>query len=184
MSYIVKIIKFVYTYKNKILHVFMVTLEKKCKSIKLVLTDVDGVLTDGGMYYSEEGETLKKFNTRDGMGMELLLEKNIKTILITREKSKIVKTRSKKLNVFKTYLGIQQKELLLEKISKELDIPINHIAYIGDDVNDYKIMKKVGLSCAPNDAVDKIKNISDYICKLKGGEGAFREMAELILSFK
>ena len=162
----------------------MVKLEKKCKSIQLVITDVDGVLTDGGMFYSQNGEALKKFNTRDGMGMELLLEKNIKTIIITREKSKIVMTRAKKLKVFKTYVGIIEKESLLEKISNEFSIPVNQIAYIGDDVNDYEIMKRVGFSCAPNDAVDKIKKISDYVCKLKGGEGAFREMADLILSFK
>ena len=90
---------------------------KKCKEIRLILSDVDGVLTDGGMYYSENGELLKKFNTRDGMAVELLLQKNIKTVLITKENSKITKQRGKKIKAAATYVGVQTKENELKKMS-------------------------------------------------------------------
>ena len=157
---------------------------KKCKKIKLVLTDVDGVLTDGGMYYSEKGEYLKKFNTRDGMGVELLRENKIPVILISKEKSKIVIQRAKKLQIQETFLGIKEKELLLPKICMKYSTKETEIAYIGDDINDLKIMKKVGFSASPNDGISIIKKNSDYICKLKGGEGVLREVADLILEFK
>ena len=158
-------------------------LEQKCKKIKLVLTDVDGVLTDGGMYYSEHGEIMKKFNTRDGMGVELLSKQKIKTIIITRENSKIVKSRGKKIKVFKTYVGVLHKELVLDNICKKLSLTSNNIAYVGDDINDYEIMKKCGLACSPNNCIKKIKSISDYVCENNGGDGVLREVADLILSF-
>ena len=158
-------------------------LEQKCKKIKMVLTDVDGVLTDGGMYYSKEGEIMKKFNTRDGMGVELLAKQKIGCIIITRENSIIVKKRGKKIKVLKTYVGILQKESLLSEICKKYSLKSGNIAYVGDDVNDFEIMRKVGLSCTPNDGMQKIKDISDYVCSKKGGFGAFRELADLILKF-
>ena len=159
-------------------------LAKKCKSIKIVLTDVDGVLTDGGMYYSKNGEVMKKFNTRDGMGVELLSKNHIGTIIITKEKSEIVKQRGKKIKVLKTYIGISKKENLLEKICKENKVSLNNIAYIGDDINDLEIMKRVGFSATPKNGIEKIKNISDYICESNGGDGVFREITELIISLK
>ena len=152
---------------------------KKCKNIKLVITDVDGVLTDGGMYYSSKGESLKKFNTRDSMGMELLRQINIQTILMTRENSIIVKKRALKMKV-DLYMKIKNKKEYLPIICKKYKIKANNIAYIGDDVNDIEIMKSIGFSGAPNDAVDEIKSISNYVCKLKGGQGAFREFANFI----
>ena len=159
-------------------------LAKKCKSIKIVLTDVDGVLTDGGMYYSKNGEVMKKFNTRDGRGVELLSKNHIGTIIITKEKSEIVKQRGKKIKVLKTYIGISKKENLLDKICKENKVGLNNIAYIGDDINDLEIMKRVGFSATPKNGIEKIKNISDYICESNGGDGVFREITELIISFK
>ena len=154
----------------------------KCRLIKLMITDVDGVLTDGGMYYSEKGESLKKFNTRDAMGMELLKEINIPTLLITRENSKIVQKRAKKIKVM-LYMNIKNKELLLPKICKKYNVKLQNIAYIGDDVNDLEIMKQIGFSGTPQDAMDEIKNISDYVCSLRGGEGSFREFANLIINY-
>ena len=158
-------------------------LAQKCKKIKMVLTDVDGVLTDGGMYYSEEGEIMKKFNTRDGMGVELLSKQQIGSIIITRENSTIVKKRGKKIKVLKTYVGILKKESLLPEICKNYSLNLENIAYIGDDINDFEIMRKVGFSCTPNDGIKKIKDISDYVCTAKGGHGAFREVSDLILKF-
>ena len=157
-------------------------LSKKCKKIKLLVTDVDGVLTDGGMYYSNNGEYLKKFHTRDGMGIELLLKYRIKTIAITKEDSEIVKTRMKKINVEKLYSGITQKETELENICREFEVNPSQIAYIGDDVNDIELMKKVGFSASPNDGIAQVKRIADYVCKTNGGDGVLREVADLIIS--
>ncbi|WP_428326241.1 KdsC family phosphatase [Nitrosopumilus sp.] len=159
-------------------------LKQKYKHIKAILTDVDGVLTDGGMYYSEKGETLKKFNTRDGMAVELLRYHNIPVIFITKEKSKIVLSRGKKLKINDVYIGITKKESLLPKICKKYDLKKNNLAYIGDDINDLQIMKQVGFSATPNDGMEIIKKNSDYICKLKGGEGVLREITDLILDKK
>ena len=156
---------------------------KKCKKIKVIISDVDGVLTDGGMYYSEKGEVLKKFNTRDGMAIKLL-ENGIKTILITGENSKIVKARAKKIKASNVFIGISKKELLLPKICKKYNVSNSEIAYIGDDLNDYKIMKKVGFSATPSDGIAEIKLVSDYVCKIKGGHGAFREFCDLILNYQ
>ncbi len=153
----------------------------KLKKIKLVITDVDGVLTDGGMYYTENGEFMKKFNTRDSMGMELLLEKGIKTVLLTRENSKIVKKRADKIRIVDLYSGILDKKSILDEIAKKYAVINDEIAYIGDDVNDIEIMETVGFAATPSDGTSKVKEISDYVCKAKGGEGAFRELADLVI---
>ncbi len=157
-------------------------LESKLKKVKLVISDVDGVLTDGGIYFSNTGESLKKFNVKDGMGVELLHENNIKVILLTRENSEIVKKRGEKINVDKTILGIMNKKKELEKIKIEFEVENNCIAYIGDDLNDLEIMSSVGFSATPCDGHNQIKDMADYICKRKGGDGAFRELAELIIN--
>lgn len=156
---------------------------KKCRKIKLVLTDVDGVLTDGGMYYSEKGELLKKFNTRDGMAVELLQKWGIKTIFISKENSQIIKKRCHKVNAI-PYIGIQKKELELPNICKRFDVKTNEIVYVGDDINDIEIMKLVGFKATPQDGTKEVKKLADYVCKLKGGKGAFREVADLIIFYK
>jgi len=154
---------------------------KKYRKIKLVLTDVDGVLTDGCMYYSSKGEELKKFHTRDGMAVELLLQKNIKTIIVTREKSKIVVLRAKKIKIFKVYSNIKQKEVILNQICTKFKVAPNEIVFIGDDINDEKIMKLIGLSFAPSDATQTTKNIADIITNARGGQGVLREVTDEIL---
>ena len=156
--------------------------KKRLKKIKLVITDVDGVLTDGGMYYSKDGEFLKKFNTRDAMGMELLLDLGIKTIMLTRENSNIVKARAKKIKVSELYSGVLNKKALLKKILKKYNVKLDQVAYIGDDLNDLEIMKSVSFSVTPSNGIDQIKKISNYVCKLNGGDGAFRELADIIIS--
>lgn len=160
------------------------SLSQKCKKIKLVLTDVDGVLTDGGRYFSEKGEVLKKFHTRDGMGVNLLLRNGIKTAIVTKEQSKIVKKWSKEMNVSRLYDGIIHKEMKLNQICKDFHVKKDEIAYIGDDVNDVDLLSKVGLSITPGDGIDYLKNIVDYTCKKNSGNGAFREISDLILSIK
>ena len=160
------------------------SIKSKCKKIKLVLTDVDGVLTDGGRYYSETCEIVKRFHVRDGMGINILLRNGIKTAIITKENSKIVKKWAKEMNVSKTYGGIKIKEKELEKICKFYKILPNEIAFIGDDVNDVQLMKKVGFSVTPSDGILQAKKIANYICKSSGGNGALREMIDLILKEK
>ena len=157
-------------------------LYKKFKEIKLVLTDVDGVLTDGGMYYTTEGDIMKKFHARDGMGVTLLRKHNIPTILITKEKTKMVKQWAAKMKVEKLYDGIIKKNMILDKVCKTFNLKSDEIAYIGDDVNDVPLLKAVCLAVTPNDGTKEAKSVSHYICNLKGGEGAFREFADLIIS--
>ncbi len=159
-------------------------LVKKCLNIKAILSDVDGVLTDGGMYYSKNGEELKKFNTRDGMAIELLQKNNIKSGIITKENSKIVKQRAQKIKPNIVLIGIKKKELELPKLCKKFNVSNNQIAYIGDDLNDLEIMKLVGFSACPKDAIDEIKKNSDYICKSVGGGGVLREIADSIISIQ
>ncbi len=156
----------------------------KCKKIKLVLTDVDGVLTDGGRYYSNKGELIKKFHVRDGMGINILLRNKINTAIITKENSNIVKIWAKEMNVSKTFSGIKNKEKELEKICKYYTVSPLEIAFIGDDVNDLELMKRVGFSATPSDGILQAKKIVNYICKSSGGNGALREIIDLILKEK
>lgn len=159
-------------------------ISEKCKRIKIVLTDVDGVLTDGGMYYTEKGDIMKKFHTRDGMGVTLMKKCNIPTIIITKEKTPMVKQWSKQMNIEKLYDGITEKQKILEKICKNYDVSSDEILYIGDDVNDIGLLKKVGLSICPNDAIELVKKQCNYVCNTKGGEGVLREIADIIISLK
>jgi 3-deoxy-D-manno-octulosonate 8-phosphate phosphatase (KDO 8-P phosphatase) len=160
-------------------------LKEKILKLKVVITDVDGVLTDTGIYYGQDGEVLKRFSIRDGMGVERLRKyAGIETIIITGENSGTVRSRAKKLKISEFYLGVKNKEELLETIKKKNGLESQNIAYIGDDSNDYEIMKLVGFTATPNDGMNFIKDISDYVCQNKAGFGAFREFAELILSFK
>ncbi len=152
--------------------------------IRLFAMDVDGALTDGGMYYSEKGEVMKKFNTKDGMGIELLLEKGIVPVIITKERSKLVLKRAEKLKIEEVYIGIENKLDILKKIIKKYNLSFKEVAYIGDDINDLELLKKVGFSSAPQDSTDSVKKIVDYVTLRKGGEGAVREVIDIILSAK
>ncbi len=154
----------------------------KCRKIKVVLTDIDGVLTDGGMYYTENGDVMKKFFARDGMGVTLLRKKGIPTIIVTKEKTKMVKKWAKKMNIEKLYDGISTKENILKIVCKKYNLTSFNVAFIGDDVNDLKLLESVGLSASPSDAILSVKNSCDYVCKTNGGRGCFRELADLILS--
>lgn len=151
------------------------------KNIKMLITDSDGVLTDGGMYYSEKGDELKKFNAKDGMAFKLLRKASIKTAIITGEKVDLVKKRGEKLKIDEIYLGIEDKMSVINKICIKYGIKLEEIAYIGDDINDLEAIKSVGFGCCVNDAVDRVKSAAKYITKAKGGEGAVREVAEIIL---
>ena len=160
-------------------------LRDKARKIKLVLTDNDGVLTDTGVYYSNEGEIFKRFSIRDGMGVERLRkELGIETGIITGEISGSIKRRADKLKIKELLLGVAEKHLLLPEITKRNNVKPENIAYIGDDVNDIELMKLVGLTASPADGMADIRNMVDYVCEQKGGHGAFREFAELIIALK
>jgi YrbI family 3-deoxy-D-manno-octulosonate 8-phosphate phosphatase len=159
-------------------------IQKKFKKIKIVLTDVDGVLTDGGRYFSPKGEIFKKFSTVDGMGVNLLLRNGIKTAIVTKEKSKITLRWAKEMNVSKTYSGVIKKEEKIKKICSDFKVTNDEIAYIGDDINDIGLLNLVGFSATPNDGNFQVKKIVDYVCKRNSGSGAFREIVDNILLTK
>jgi len=155
---------------------------KVFKDLKLFATDVDGVLTDAGMYYGESGEELKKFNTRDGMGIKLLQAEGVMIAIITMEQTKIVARRAKKLGVTEVFQGAKDKVSVLAHLSEKFNIPFEQMAYMGDDVNDVGALQTVGYAAAPADCVDQVRQMVHYICQKKGGEGAVREVIDMILA--
>ncbi|HOA81257.1 MAG TPA: HAD hydrolase-like protein [Defluviitaleaceae bacterium] len=151
--------------------------------IKALFLDVDGVFTNGNVYYGKEGEMLKKFSLRDGMGLEILRENDVKVFVVTSEKSKIVESRMEKLRIQNYYLGIKDKYFLIEKILKEESLKRDEIAYIGDDVNDLANLISSGWSFCPNDAMNEAKNQVDIILRNNGGREAIREAVNFIISY-
>jgi 3-deoxy-D-manno-octulosonate 8-phosphate phosphatase (KDO 8-P phosphatase) len=152
------------------------------RDIRLFATDVDGVLTDAGMYYAESGDEWKKFNTRDGMGIKLLQKAGLTTAIVTQESTKLVTRRGQKLTIPEVHQGVYDKLALLRELADRYGWNMKQVAYIGDDVNDLEALKAVGLSAAPADAVPSVLAAVRYRCRKKGGEGAVREVADLILS--
>ena len=155
--------------------------QQEQKRIKLFLCDVDGTLTDGGMYYSENGDELKKFNTRDGMGFQLLREAGIKTGIITSEDTKIVANRAKKLKVDFLYQGKRDGGKLAEaqEICSKMGITLAEVAYIGDDVNCMELLKAVGVKACPADACEEVKRIAGIqVMTKKGGDWCVREFID------
>ena len=151
--------------------------------IKLFMSDVDGVLTDAGMYYSENGDELKKFCTHDGMGIKLLKEKGLKVGIITTEDRQLNRNRANKLKLDYHFHGETNKLETIKNLCKELNISLSEVAYIGDDVNDFELLSAVGLAACPANSVEKIKNIPNIIhLSKKGGEGAVREFVEIVVS--
>ena len=153
--------------------------------IKLFLTDVDGVLTDAGMYYSENGDELKKFNTHDGMGLQLIRQKGIKTGIITSENTMMVERRFNKLKLDYLYQGKREggKLASVVEICEKEGITLNEVAYIGDDINCLELLSNVGLAACPANALDAVKQIPGIVrMNKKGGEGCVREFIEMIIS--
>lgn len=148
---------------------------------KLFLTDIDGVWTDGGMYYDQYGNELKKFHTYDGAGVKLCHKYGIPVGIITGENTAIVENRANKLKVDYIFQGVQDKLEIANKLCNLLNISIKEVAYIGDDLNDLKLLKKVGISIAPSNAHSHIKSIVSFITFKSGGDGAFREAVETVL---
>ena len=162
-------------------------LRARARRLRLVLTDNDGVLTDGGVYYAESGEALRRFTVRDGMGVERLREAGIATAIVTRERSGCVERRSAKLRLPHLFQGVHDKAAQLPAILRETGLAVEALGYIGDDVNDLGIMAAIGehgLTAAPADAMPEVLAACHHRCAARGGHGAFRDFAEWILALR
>ena len=143
--------------------------------------DVDGVLTDAGMYYAENGDELKKFNTRDGQGIALARELGIRTVILTGESMKLVTRRAEKLRIDHLRQGVRDKRAALIEILQTEDIAPEQACYVGDDLNDLGVLEMVGLAIVVNDAMRRPRTLAHYVTAARGGEGAIREVCEMIL---
>lgn len=147
--------------------------------IKLLGTDVDGTLTDGGMYYTADGDVMKRFHVHDGMGLKMCQAAGIKVAILTSENTPIVAKRGEKLKLDYVFQGMKCKLEVITKLCEELGIGLENVAYIGDDINDFDILSAVGVKACPANAVDKIKTIPGMrVMNAKGGDGAVREFIE------
>jgi len=156
--------------------------KEKAKRIRLLLTDVDGVLTDNGVYYGDAGEVMKRFSIRDGMGVERLRKVcGIDTGIVTGELSPSVARRAEKLSITHVYLGVRDKLDRLTGIMAKSGLSWEEIAFIGDDVNDLEVLERVGLSACPADAMAAVTGVVHYRSGMNGGHGAFRDFAEWII---
>ena len=147
-------------------------------NIKMLILDVDGTLTDGHIYMGKTGEIMKAFNAHDAVGLRLLAERGIITIILTGRESKIVTNRAKEMKITKVYQNIQNKKEKLQEIKKEFKIKKENIGYIGDDLNDYEAMKECSFKACPNDAVEEIKKICNYISPHKCKDAAVRDIID------
>ena len=149
------------------------------KNIKFLVLDVDGVLTDGGMYYSNSGDEFKKFNTKDGMGIKLAIKQGIKIGFLSNGKNNaLINNRAALLGVEFVYVGFDNKMKILNDWMSQLKLEYSQIAYIGDDINDAEVISHVGLSACPADAIKSIKEKVNIILTGKGGEGCVREFID------
>jgi len=155
--------------------------QEKIKQIKLLILDVDGVLTDGKIIYNDSGEEIKAFDVRDGHGLKLLMRTGIEVVLITGRESKVVLHRARDLGIEQVYQKITDKIEAYERILKEKRLEDKNVGFIGDDLVDIPVLKRVGFSATVSDAIQEVKEITDYVTSKKGGEGAVREVCELLL---
>ena len=169
---------------EQLMYKYIINKQTRANSVKIFATDVDGVLTDAGMYYDNNGNELKRFNTHDGMAFNILKERGIITAMLTSEKTNIVKLRANKLQVDYLFQGVKGSEKLeaLNKICVEKNMSLSEVAYIGDDINDYNVLSSVGFPACPKNAIPNIKDIKGITHLSKsGGDGAVREFVELLL---
>lgn len=159
-------------------------LQIKIAQIKILFTDVDGVLTDGGLYYTDSGLTFKKFNVKDGMAVKLLQDSNVKCGIISTDTSAIITTRAERLKMDFSIIGQWDKLSSAKNICEKFNFSLQEAAFIGDDVNDVELLKEVGFSVCPADAIQQVKELVDYISPTNGGCGVFREIADLIIANK
>jgi YrbI family 3-deoxy-D-manno-octulosonate 8-phosphate phosphatase len=150
--------------------------------VKLLCVDVDGVLTDAGMYYGPDGEVLKKFNTRDGMGLARVREAGVAVAIISSEDSAIVHARAAKLKIDDVFCGASNKRLAIDELCAKHGLEFDEVAFIGDDLNDLPALECVGLACAVADAADPVQAVAHYVTTRRGGDGAVRELCEFLIA--
>jgi YrbI family 3-deoxy-D-manno-octulosonate 8-phosphate phosphatase len=150
--------------------------------VRLLCVDVDGVLTDAGMYYGPDGEVLKKFNTRDGMGFQRARAAGIAVAIISGEDSAIVHARAAKLKIDDVFSGADNKRLAIDELCQRHGLHLDEVAFIGDDVNDLPALECVGFACAVADAAPQVQSVAHYITQRRGGDGAVREVCELLIA--
>jgi 3-deoxy-D-manno-octulosonate 8-phosphate phosphatase (KDO 8-P phosphatase) len=155
-------------------------LKKKAQRIKLVVLDVDGVLSEGSMVYTEQGNSIKIFNVKDGLGVALLIKAGIPAVILSAMPSPIVRARAKDLHIKDVYFGLPKIEIF-PRILKKYKFSADEVCFIGDDVIDIDVVSEVGFSVAVADAVNELKKAADYVTPQKGGRGAVRHIIELIM---
>lgn len=149
---------------------------------KLIITDIDGVWTDGGMYYTDSGDFMKRFTVADGWGIAFCRRAGIPVAIMTGENMSIVKRRADKLKMEYVFLGVSDKLTTATKLCEELGIDLKEVAFIGDDLNDLALLRRVGFSASPANGYPLVRQQVDFVTEKVGGEGAFREFVEKILS--
>ena len=160
------------------------TVSDRARRVRLLCVDVDGVLTDAGMYYGPDGEVLKKFNTRDGMGLARVREVGVAVAIISGEDSAIVHARAAKLKIDDVYCDAANKRAAVDVLCDKHGLALDQVAFIGDDLNDLSALESVGLACAVADAAEPVQAVAHYVTRRRGGDGAVREVCELLISAK
>jgi len=153
----------------------------KARNVRMLILDVDGVLTDGNLLYTHNGEVGKAFHVRDGLGINLLLREHIAVVIISGRRSKALEYRARELGIKDVYQGVADKVVSFEEITARDKLPSGHVAFMGDDVVDIPLLARVGFAVAVPDAPEEVKACVDYVTRLSGGKGAVREVCELIL---
>jgi len=156
-------------------------IKEKLKGIKLLILDVDGVMTDGRIIMDNEGHEIKHFDARDGHGLKMIQRYGIEVVLLTGRKSEVVNHRARDLGIKNVYQGAINKKDVLEEILRKHNLPGSDVAFVGDDIVDIPVIKRVGFSATVADAIDVVKKTVDYVTTHKGGRGAVRELCEMIL---
>ncbi len=160
------------------------SLRERAKKLKLLLLDVDGVLTDGRLFYTEGGESLKVFNVHDGLGIKLLQRQGIMTGVISGRESQALANRLEELGIEEVFMGRTQKDSVLEKIVKKHGLSYEEVGFIGDDIVDIPVLRRVGFPVAVRNSPKEVRKLAVYTTMKKGGEGAVREVCDLILKLR
>jgi 3-deoxy-D-manno-octulosonate 8-phosphate phosphatase (KDO 8-P phosphatase) len=162
--------------------IFESELRWRLSQVKLLALDVDGVLTDGGLYYTEIGEVLQRFNIKDGQGLKLLMQSGIEVAIITAKSYFSTIHRAKALGIAHTYLGVEDKLSTLKSLCDKLGLSLSQVAYVGDDINDLTVMQAVGCPLTVADAMSANQACAVYVTKQAGGQGAVREICDMLIT--
>lgn len=159
----------------------MKEIKEKAKKVKLVAFDIDGVMTNGDITYSDSGIEIKTFNAKDGQGLNMLKDYGFVTAFITARQSAVVERRAKDLNITHVYQGVKNKLLIMEELLEKYSLDFDNVCYMGDDLPDLCILNKVGLPSCPNDAVFRVRETALFVSSKNGGGGAVRELCDLLI---